>query len=79
MAKSFSATWDTAFVDAGTRTVGEAAFSSSNGYNQRDLEGIRALAVGETWRSDDWGDSHTVTRLPDIEHAIEPSRARMRM
>jgi hypothetical protein len=67
MEKSFSATWDTAFVDAGTRKVGEAAFSSDAGYNKHDLEGISALAVGETWRSDDWGNSHTVTRLPDIE------------
>lgn len=69
MAKSFSATWDEAFVDPGTRTVGEAAFNSSSGYNDHDLEGIRELAVGETWRGDEWGSSHTVTRLPDIELA----------
>jgi hypothetical protein len=70
--KQFSGTWsETVFENDGTRVIGDDFFTESHGYNDADRRGIAALEVGETWQSDAYGDSHTVTRLPDIRPADE--------
>lgn len=87
--KRFSATWDASFNFVGTKTLAVAAFSPSRGYSREDFAAINALEVGQKWRDPQYGTSHTVTRLPDLQSTTQSSedeevshgapRSRMRM
>ena len=88
MKKQFLGMWsETVFENDGTRTIDDDFFSESNGYNDEDRRRISALAVGETWEIDPYGESHTVTRLPDVraadkatdEESEPPARQRLRL
>ena len=68
--KQFSGMWsETVFENDGTRVIDEGFFTELHGYNDEDRRGIAALKVGETWQSDPYAESHTVTRLPDAKPA----------
>jgi hypothetical protein len=87
--KQFSATWDASFGFVGSEIRSISAFGQGNGYSSEDLAAINALAVGQTWKDGAYGESHTVTRLPDLLPTAAPpgedapsrgeSRPRMRM
>ncbi|AMR78628.1 hypothetical protein A2G96_13230 [Cupriavidus nantongensis] len=64
-AKVFVARWDASFERAGERVQLEQDFNAQAGYSEDDIEGIRTLKVGESWKCPDYGRAHTVTRLPD--------------
>lgn len=60
--KIFSAYWSKDFFEFGTKKVVQYFFSEERCYSKEDIAAINALAVGETWRSPDYGSGHTVTR-----------------
>lgn len=66
-ARRFSAMWADSFMTPGTRTVTGDFFTRDAGYETEDLEGIGALEIGETWKSQAYGAQHSVTRLHDPE------------
>jgi hypothetical protein len=72
MRKVFLGMWsETVFHNDGTRVIDEDFFTESNGYNDEDRRGVAELEVGETWKSEPYGESHTVTRLLDTKPTQE--------
>lgn len=71
-AMRFRVTWDESFVSPGTKVLGVGDFEESRGYTPQDIDQIRCLGVGQTWASSDYGASHTVTRLQDLEPTYVP-------
>ncbi|WP_241299587.1 hypothetical protein [Burkholderia stabilis] len=65
--RRFLAVWTGIFRDPGSRTVGGGFFTLSGGYDREELASIDALAVGQTWQSDTYGQHHTVTRVADAD------------
>ncbi len=60
--KKFRAYWSNDFCNPGTRYLGESYFTVELCYSTADIVAIRALDVGQTWKSHDYGSAHTVTR-----------------
>lgn len=71
-AMRFRATWDESFVSPETKVLGAEDLDEERGYTQKEVEQIRALGVGQTWVSRDYGAAHTVTRLPDLRPDYVP-------
>jgi hypothetical protein len=46
-----------------TRQVEESFFSEDKCYSPDDIAGIHALKISETWKSNHYGDYHTVKRV----------------
>lgn len=54
------------FVLMGTaekRVISDAYITQDAGYKDQEIEEIRALGVGQTWRSKEYGSDHTITRI----------------
>jgi hypothetical protein len=60
--KIYAAYWSKDFANAGTQQVVEYFFSEERCYDKEAVAAIKALEIGETWRSPDYGSNHTVTR-----------------
>lgn len=63
MPKKFRAYWSNDFYNPGTRQVSARYFSVERSYSPDDIAAIRALSVGDTWKSQHYGLAHTVTRM----------------